>query len=179
MILPLLLLALLPLVDAPTWHNHRQRVRRSAHDRSTALEITVLGGLGVLAALLVMPFVSGDTPRLAGVAIALLGGALRFWSIRTLGRFFTLTLQVNQAQPVIRAGPYRYVRHPSYLGGELALLGIGLTCGNWLSAMLMVTPMLIAHLRRIRVEEAMMHAAMGARWVDYTRSTARLLPFVY
>jgi len=179
MILPLLLLALLPLIDSPTWKNHRARLQRTEHDRQTALEITVLGALGVSVALIAMPFIEGHTPRMLGVIIAIAGGALRYWSIRTLGQFFTLTLQVNQAQQVIRAGPYRWVRHPSYLGGELALLGIGITCGNWVSAALMVTPMLIAHLRRIKIEESMMQNAMGTLWADYARSTSRLIPFVY
>ena len=43
----------------------------------------------------------------------------------------------------------------------------------------MVTPMLIAHLRRIKVEESMMHAATGKPWLEYTQLTSRLLPFVY
>ena len=183
MTLTLILLLLLPLVESPTWRNHGARLQRSAHDRSTALEITVLGALGVLAGLAVAHFsvVShcGGAVRGLGVAVAITGGALRYWSIRTLGRYFTLTLQVKTSQAVVQSGPYRWVRHPSYLGGELAFLGLGLTTGNAWSALLMVAPLLVAHMRRIGVEESMMQAALGQRWLDYTRATARLIPFIY
>ena len=183
-LLPFILLALLPLVDSPTWKNQRARLRRTSHDRSTAFEITVLGALGVSSGLIAMSLIGpvfgiGAPGRITGALIAIAGASLRFWSIRTLGQFFTLTLQINEAQQVIQSGPYRWVRHPSYLGGELALLGIGLTCGNWVSAVLMVTPLIIAHVRRIKAEELMMREALGVPWVVYARATARLIPYVY
>ncbi len=173
------LLALLPFVDAPTWRNHRARLKQSEHDRSTAREITVLGLLGVTSGLLLRSPTPALSSLLTGVTLFVFGGALRFWSIRTLGHFFTLTLQVNPEQRVVRSGPYRRLRHPSYLGGELALLGIGLTCGNAFAAIAMVLPMVIAHVRRISIEERMMEHSMGEPWREHARQTWRLIPFVY
>ena len=47
-------------------------------------------------------------------------------------------------------GPYRVLRHPSYTGGLLTMVGIGLAIGNWLSLLLVV---LAAYGYRIQVEE--------------------------
>src|SRR5918911_3403865 len=65
-----------------------------------------------------------------GVALILLGAALRLWSILTLGRFFTPNVTVSSGQRVVERGPYRFVRHPSYSGLLLIMLGLGLTLTN-------------------------------------------------
>lgn len=44
------------------------------------------------------------------------GLALHWWAVRTLGTHFPATIDIREDQPVIRTGPYRYVRHPSYTG---------------------------------------------------------------
>jgi isoprenylcysteine carboxyl methyltransferase (ICMT) family protein YpbQ len=40
--------------------------------------------------------------------------ALRGWSFAALGQYFTFTVMVSSDQPVVTAGPYRVLRHPSY-----------------------------------------------------------------
>jgi protein-S-isoprenylcysteine O-methyltransferase Ste14 len=57
----------------------------------------------------------------------LAGIALRQWSIRVLGRFFSTTVQVTSDQRIVTNGPYSVVRHPAYSGALLTLLGLGLS----------------------------------------------------
>jgi methyltransferase len=59
----------------------------------------------------------------------LLGGfvvlqALRVWVLATLGPYWTTRIITKPGAPLVRRGPYRYVRHPNYLivAGEIALL---------------------------------------------------------
>jgi Phospholipid methyltransferase len=82
----------------------------------------------------------------AGFAVGmvmLVGGvALRLWSFRVLGRYFTFTVKVSPDQPVVTAGPYRLLRHPGYAGGLLATAGIGVLWGNWVSLAVIVLPLL-------------------------------------
>ena len=59
----------------------------------------------------------------AGLVILLAGVALRGWSFKTLGEYFTFTVMVSSDQPVVAKGPYRVLRHPSYTGLLLALAG--------------------------------------------------------
>jgi protein-S-isoprenylcysteine O-methyltransferase Ste14 len=65
-----------------------------------------------------------------GLGLLWCGIALRFWSFRTLGRYFTFIVQTSGDQPVITGGPYRVIRHPSYAGILLAVMGLGLFIGN-------------------------------------------------
>ena len=96
-----------------------------------------------------------------------------------LGQFHTGTLQIQHDQELIDRGPYRVLRHPSYLGGDVALLGVGMTTGTWPAALLMVLPLAAAHLWRIPIEERMMDEAFGDRWRDYARRTWRMIPYVW
>jgi protein-S-isoprenylcysteine O-methyltransferase Ste14 len=60
------------------------------------------------------------------------GLALRLWAVLSLGRFFKVTVSIQEGHRVIRSGPYRLVRHPSYSGLLIALLGLGLALETWL-----------------------------------------------
>jgi protein-S-isoprenylcysteine O-methyltransferase len=176
---PFVAAGLVVLAESLTWAGYRARLARSPFDRATATEISAAGLVGLLAALALSRW--GRLPELAwaGACLTGLGAALRGWSIVTLGRSFSLTLQTHAGQRVIEHGPYRFVRHPSYLGGELALLGLGLALGSWVSAVALAAPMIWAHARRIRAEEQMMAGSFGEAWKAYCSRTWALLPFVY
>jgi methyltransferase len=57
--------------------------------------------------------------------------AARFWVLFALGRRWTTRIIVVPGEPLVRTGPYRYVKHPNYLvvAGEIAVLPLcfGLT----------------------------------------------------
>jgi len=109
--------------------------------------------------------------------VLLIGGlALRWTSVMFLGRYFTVNVTVLHDHRVVDSGPYRYVRHPSYSGLLLAFLGLGLFFNNWLSLVIVVVPITIALVYRIRVEEAALSAAMGAEYAAYCARTKRLVP---
>jgi protein-S-isoprenylcysteine O-methyltransferase len=119
------------------------------------------------------------TAAFAGLALFALGLTLRVVSIVTLGRFFTVDVAVHEGHHVVTAGPYRWIRHPSYLGMLVAFLGIALLMRNWISALVMIVPVKLAILRRISVEEAALKVALGAEYADYCSKTARLVPGLY
>ena len=185
--LPLLLLVVFWwLAEAPLRKNRRQSMRPSADDRSTIWVNTVLGSVGFVSSLGLMPWARtvpslrlGSWIAWGGLVVAAGGIALRRWSLDTLGRFHTGTLQVQADQEVVERGPYRLLRHPSYLGGDIALLGVGVTTGSWLTALLMVLPFVAAHLWRIPIEERMMERAFGDRWRTYSRRTRRMIPYLW
>src|SRR5262245_32569760 len=67
-----------------------------------------------------------------GVAIALFGLFFRWWANRVLGEFYTRTLKVTENQIIVRAGPYRVIRHPGYLGSILIWTGAAIATANWI-----------------------------------------------
>jgi protein-S-isoprenylcysteine O-methyltransferase Ste14 len=114
-----------------------------------------------------------------GGVIGWLGLLLRWWSVATLGQYFTVVVKTSEDQPVVDRGPYRVLRHPSYTGLLLAVGGVGLMLGNWLSLLGGVVLVLLALMYRIRVEERALSEALGTRYRDYAASRARLVPFVW
>lgn len=115
---------------------------------------------------------------IAGIVLMLLGVGLRWWAIVTLGRYFTLDVAVRSTQPVVQAGPYRLIRHPSYSGVLLILLGIGLALANWGSLVALPAGGLIGLLYRVRVEERALTEAIGQPYLDYMRRTKRFIPLI-
>ena len=169
---------------------------RSARDPSAqrqdrgsflVLNVWLIGGLVagfVLAVLWTGAAIPWFRPQvtIAGIVLMLLGVALRWWSISTLGRYFTLDVAVRSAQPVVHSGPYRWVRHPAYSGLLLTLLGVGLALDNWASLVAAVAGGLIGLLYRVRVEEQALERALGQPYVEYmrhTKHTKRFIPFVF
>ena len=113
-----------------------------------------------------------------GAALGLLaaGLAIRWVAILTLGRFFTVNVAIHEDHALVETGLYRYVRHPSYTGLLLAFLGLGVLFGNWLSIAALMILITLALMRRIRVEESALAAALGPTYADYCARTKRLIP---
>jgi protein-S-isoprenylcysteine O-methyltransferase Ste14 len=112
-----------------------------------------------------------------GLVLMLAGMALRWYSIRVLGTSFTCEVSTRPGQEVVQAGPYRWIRHPSYTGGLITVLGVLVCCLNWLSfAALAVT--LAGYGYRIRIEERALSRDLGPAYLEYMRRTKRLIPFL-
>jgi protein-S-isoprenylcysteine O-methyltransferase len=118
-------------------------------------------------------------PVLAGLVMIWVGLAFRDWAIFTLGRFFKVMVVIQPDHRVVDRGPYRWMRHPSYLGLIVALTGLGLAEGDWVSVSIALLGILAAALIRIRVEERVMLQELGEEYATYAQRTARLLPGVY
>jgi protein-S-isoprenylcysteine O-methyltransferase Ste14 len=114
-----------------------------------------------------------------GIAVWLGGALFRFYSMRVLGRFFTYDVAISTGQHVVERGPYRWLRHPSYLGSLIAEIGLGMTFTNWLAMFLPVLCLAAAYAYRISVEEQALVEGLGAPYRDYMRRTWRLIPFLF
>ena len=97
----------------------------------------------------------------------------------TLARFFTYDVTIQPGHRVVTAGPYRWVRHPSYTGGLVGLLGLGVALGSAAAVLALVVVPLIGVLIRIRHEERTLRSALGAEYDAYAARTPRLLPGIW
>ena len=113
-----------------------------------------------------------------GIAIALTGFGLRIWSMRVLGKFYTRTLKVTENQSIVRAGPYRFIRHPGYLGSILIWSGVAASTTNWIVLLIVLIVMFGVYVYRIQSEEKML-IATNADYAAYRKQTWRLIPFVF
>jgi protein-S-isoprenylcysteine O-methyltransferase Ste14 len=154
-------------------------------DRGTRLIVALAVYLGIAAALGIarVPglrvYANNWWTLGLGVAIVLAGVAIRGWAIFSLGRYFRRSVTIEPGQRIVRRGPYRVLRHPSYTGIFLILAGFGLAFGSWASAAVALLIVFVGMLPRIRVEESALAQAFGADYTDYANSTARVLPHVW
>jgi methyltransferase len=83
------------------------------HGRKHYPLIVALHALWIAALWIFVPHDTAPEPILLG-AFALLQLA-RVWIIATLGRYWTTRIISLPEAPLVRRGPYRFVRHPNYL----------------------------------------------------------------
>lgn len=115
---------------------------------------------------------------LVGALFVISGSSLRLWCMHTLGRYFRSTVMTQEGQSAVEIGPYRFIRHPSYTGALLDLVGVGIAFGNWLGILVTVVIGAIGFAVRIWVEEKALVESLGDEYVTYMKRTKRLIPFV-
>ncbi|MDP3800974.1 MAG: isoprenylcysteine carboxylmethyltransferase family protein [Brevundimonas sp.] len=77
----------------------------------------------------------------------------RLWVISTLGRFWTTRIITLPSAPLVRRGPYRFVRHPNYVVASLEIAVLPLAFGQvWIALVWSVANALLVGWR-IRVED--------------------------
>ena len=84
--------------------------------------IVALHALWLIAIVVMLP--ANATINWSALALFVLLQVGRVWVIATLGPYWTTRIITLSGAPLIRSGPYRYVRHPNYLivAGEIAIL---------------------------------------------------------
>jgi len=171
-------------VDIRTFQRLRAGVQRQDKGSHVVILCLIVFGLllGILLALKVPATAITSAPDIffwLGIVLMYAGIVLRLYAIKVLGRSFTTSVAIAPDQIVIETGPYRLIRHPSYTGILITLLGLGLSLtSNWLSLLVIIGCALIGFSYRIRVEEHVLQESLGQRYQDYMRRTKRLIPFV-
>jgi protein-S-isoprenylcysteine O-methyltransferase len=108
-----------------------------------------------------------------------LGLVLRLWAVLVMRERYTRTLLVHDDHTIERGGPYRFVRHPGYLGSLLTLNAIAVTTGNAVVIGLTFVALLAAYAHRVRAEDAMLVDTFGDAYASYRREVKALIPFVW
>jgi methyltransferase len=93
------------------------------------------------------------TVVLAGAALFIAAKGLKWWAILSLGPFWTFRVIVVPGAQIVASGPYRWLRHPNYVGvmGELA--GVALMTGALVSGVAGIVTFGGLVIRRISLEE--------------------------
>ena len=143
--------------------------------------------LVVAALLLAMPRLPGwlgerwlaPGPRLFVLATLMVASGLLFsvWARVLLGGNWSASVTLKHDHQIVRAGPYRRVRHPIYTGLLLAILGSALARGEWRGAVAFLIAA-AALWRKLSLEERWLEESFGSAYADYRASTWALVPFL-
>lgn len=114
-----------------------------------------------------------------GLALIFAGVGLRQWAIAVLGRYFSTSVRAVEGHRIVTRGPYRILRHPSYSGAIVTVLGIGLAGGSWEGILVALALALAAYGYRIHVEEAFLIDRFGTEYLEYRARTKRVIPYIW
>ena len=133
-----------------------------------------------------------------GAIVCVLGCVLRLWSYQILDNLFTFDLAIRKNHKIVKTGPYRMVRHPSYTGMMMASLGFHMfhfspntiqaldlylgSIGSWFIMIWVIASVVLSvyfFVIRIPKEEKMMQNEFKESWNLYVKDTWKLIPFVY
>jgi protein-S-isoprenylcysteine O-methyltransferase len=170
-------------VGLSIWKRSRTEAQRADAGSLRIIWVVILTGwaLAVSAAYFAPSacFRLGTGAYVTAFALVAAGVVLRWYSIWYLGRFFTVDVAIAAGHRLIDTGPYRRIRHPSYSGALLAFLGLSLLFHNALSMVVLLVPISLAFLHRIRIEERALRTGLGDPYVEYSRRTKMLIPGVF
>lgn len=97
-----------------------------------------------------------------GLIVATLGEAFRIWAAGHL----------EKSREVTRSGPYRFTRHPLYVGSSILALGVVIASGSVVVAVLAAVYMGATLAAAVRTEEAFLRQAFGTAYDDYRAARA-------
>lgn len=115
---------------------------------------------------------------IVGFILFLGGVCLRLTAIRSLGRFYSHRVRINDDHQIISTGPYRYIRHPAYSGMLLANLGYLIFFVNYISLAIYLLLFVPVILLRISIEERELLTGLKG-YDEFCRSRKKLIPFLW
>lgn len=120
--------------------------------------------LGFVSAVVVLRLASPTTASLFwGVVVAVAGEVIRVWAAG----------HVEKGREVTKSGPYRFTRHPLYVGSTVMAVGLGIASASVLVAVLIAAYVVLAIGAAIRTEEATLRARFGREYDDYASGRLR------
>lgn len=114
-----------------------------------------------------------------GDALIWCGMAFNRWARLTLGRRHQPRVFVQQDHEIVASGPYRFVRHPMYLGSVLICWGIDIALGTPTTLLAWAIGPRAALVLRIRTEAAVLDQRLGSDYRSFAESRSRLVPYVW
>jgi protein-S-isoprenylcysteine O-methyltransferase Ste14 len=164
----------------------RERKRSTGADRRRGKRAPVLANFaafGLFFGLLAAFVGSADGPvalvlALCGCLLAVAGSALVVGSRWELGSAWSLVPRADQDAGLVTTGPYRFVRHPIYLGLAMLAMGQALAFGSWPAVAVVFAAIVPSFVWRACAEERLLTDAFGARYDHYRRRTKMMIPYL-
>lgn len=179
------------VIIAGLWAARKQRVEREVGRDTSFLRSGWFLAFGIVLAVVVfwllwrpLPVRLSEPVRwlllVVGSLLFFPGIGLIIWGRLTLAEMYNVSsgmgVQVFEGHRLVTSGPFRYVRHPMYLGNALWVIGALLIYQNW-AALLLVASILNMSVRAKKEEQALIET-FGDEYREYMRWTPAFFPAI-
>jgi len=157
-------------------HRRRATSRARPHGRRRAPVVVNFAAFGAyVPSLLAFSGSSAGSAALmlamSGALLAGVGAALVVRSRAELGAAWSFVPKADQGTGLVTTGPYRFVRHPIYLGLALLAMGEALAFASWPALTIVVSAVIPTLVWRARSEERLLSCTFGDRYTVYRQRT--------
>ena len=87
-------------------------------------------------------------------AVVLLSQALRWWCVTSLGQRWNTLVIIVPGLPLVKRGPYRFLKHPNYVAVVAEGIALPLVHSAWITALAFTVLNAFVLAKRIKVENA-------------------------
>ncbi len=181
-ILPVICVVLLYFARIREFFVKRNVVTGQVNEKATFLALLLSGTLIIVMAL--VEYLVRDLHFIAatfipGLLITASAFAVRAAAVRALGRMWSVHIEIRKEHELVKDGPFRWIRHPIYLGAILELVGAIIFLNASYTAIAFVVFFVPSLIARIRLEERAMITQFGDAYRDYIRTTPAVIPWKF
>lgn len=162
---------------------------KNVTDKNTMWLIIIVSGTGQVMSLLEWAYFQREASgnyinslsawAITGAFLLITGTMFRLYAIYTLGKYFTATVQIMDEHKIVKTGPYKLLRHPSYTGAFVAMLGCAIFLQSVSGIIIFGIGMLFVYHLRIKTEEKTLLQNFGTAYSNYCNSTWKMFPWIW
>ncbi len=115
--------------------------------------------------------------KILGLVIVYLGIVIIIWATWYLKKGIVGRIEPEN-EYLVRSGPYKYIRHPIYLGMTIALLGIPIILESCIGIIAVFIFFLPSEIYRAKLEEKSLSKKFGKQWDEYLKRSGFFFPFI-
>lgn len=114
--------------------------------------------------------------KIVGIILFTLGGLLMLWGRAALGEWFSTRFVVKKGHRLIQEGPYKFVRHPIYVGVLLAMWGLTLALDSLVTLLILAIPFIIVTHLNAKAEERLLSSSLKGEYESYKIRVPMFVP---
>jgi protein-S-isoprenylcysteine O-methyltransferase Ste14 len=120
-----------------------------------------------------------DVFNIIGFLLISAGLAIRIYAINILGIFFSNDVKIKVEHQLFDRDIYAYIRHPTYLGAILSIVGTSFWLESWQTFPIVLIITATAYYYRITQEEEILLRYFGNKYALYRQKTGCLFPKLF
>lgn len=116
--------------------------------------------------------------RILGLVLFYIFSWFQIWAYKALGENYSQDILILKKHELVTTGPYKYIRHPQYLGQILSDLGASLALLSYTALPIVLFLEIPLIVMRAQEEEKLLSKYFKERFFAYKKKAGFLLPFL-